>query len=171
MGQFSYGPSLVETILAKQPDFAILDDPSGMTGIDAIRKLRSAGCPAKIVVLSTSRGKKPVIEALGAGADAYVFKDGPAGIYSMLWATYTAAGDTSRRSSRGQSCSLSPRRAHAKRWEPCVSYGAKTSPNGYASGGAGGKRGARLVRLRWSKLRTVVVLVASGHYMNDSAPR
>lgn len=78
VGQCSDGPSAVEMILAKQPDFAILDlHMPGMTGVEVIRRLRSAGCPTKIMILSISREEKPVIEALRAGADAYLLKDGP----------------------------------------------------------------------------------------------
>jgi DNA-binding NarL/FixJ family response regulator len=78
VGQCSDGPSALETILAKQPDFAILDlHMPGMTGVEVIRKLRSVGCPTKIMILSISREEKPVIEALRAGADAYLLKDGP----------------------------------------------------------------------------------------------
>ena len=79
LGQCSDGPSAVEAILEKKPDFAILDlHMPGMTGIEVIRKLRAAGCPTKIMILSISREDKPVIEALRAGADAYLLKDGPA---------------------------------------------------------------------------------------------
>jgi DNA-binding NarL/FixJ family response regulator len=79
VGQCADGPSAVETILTKQPDFAIIDlHMPGMTGIEVIRRLRSAGCPTKIMILSISREDKPVIEALRAGADAYLLKDGPA---------------------------------------------------------------------------------------------
>jgi DNA-binding NarL/FixJ family response regulator len=49
-----------------------------MTGVEVIRRLRAAGCPSKIMILSISREDKPVIEALRAGADAYLLKDGPA---------------------------------------------------------------------------------------------
>ena len=79
LGQCSYGPSVVETVLSSQPDFAILDlDMPGMTGIEVIRRLRSAGCPTKVLVLSLSREDKHVIEALRAGASAYLLRDGPA---------------------------------------------------------------------------------------------
>jgi DNA-binding NarL/FixJ family response regulator len=78
LGQCSDGPSAVETILSRQPDFAIVDlHMPGMTGVEVIRKLRAAGCPTKIMILSISREDKPVIEALRAGADAYLLKDGP----------------------------------------------------------------------------------------------
>jgi len=79
IGQCSDGPTAVDTILAKQPDFVILDlHMPGMTGIEVIRRVRAAGCPSKIMILSISREDKPVIEALRAGADAYLLKDGPA---------------------------------------------------------------------------------------------
>jgi DNA-binding NarL/FixJ family response regulator len=79
LGQCSDGPSAVQAILAIQPDFVILDlHMPGMTGVEVIRKLRAAGCPSKIMILSISREDKPVIEALRAGADAYLLKDGPA---------------------------------------------------------------------------------------------
>ena len=72
LGQCSDGPSAVEAILEKQPDFAILDlHMPGMTGIEVIRRLRSAGCPTKIMILSISREDKPVIEALRAGCLLY----------------------------------------------------------------------------------------------------
>lgn len=78
VGQCADGPAAVETILEKKPDFAILDlHMPGMTGIEVIRRLRSAGCTTKIMILSISREDKPVIDALRAGADAYLLKDGP----------------------------------------------------------------------------------------------
>src|SRR5208283_5172453 len=46
-------------------------------GIEVIRRLRNAGCPSKLMILSISRDDKTVIEALRAGADAYLLKDGP----------------------------------------------------------------------------------------------
>jgi DNA-binding NarL/FixJ family response regulator len=68
VGQCSDGPSAVETILAKQPDFAIIDlHMPGMTGIEVARRLRSAGCPIKNMILSISREDKAVIETLRAG--------------------------------------------------------------------------------------------------------
>jgi DNA-binding NarL/FixJ family response regulator len=78
VGQCSDGLSAVEMTLEKQPDFAILDlHMPGMSGVEVIRKLRSAGCPSKTMILSISREDRAVIEALRAGADAYLLKDGP----------------------------------------------------------------------------------------------
>jgi DNA-binding NarL/FixJ family response regulator len=79
LAQCSDGATAVETVLAQQPDFAILDlHMPGMTGVEAIRRLRNAGCATKLMILSISREDKTVIEALRAGADAYLLKDGPA---------------------------------------------------------------------------------------------
>ena len=73
------GPSAVETVSALQPDFAILDlHMPGMTGIEVVRKLRTAGCPSKMIILSIIRDEGTVLEALRAGADGYLLKDGPA---------------------------------------------------------------------------------------------
>jgi DNA-binding NarL/FixJ family response regulator len=77
-GECSDGPSAVEMILELKPDLAILDlNMPGMSGVEAIRKLRSCGSAAKLMILSISRDENTVLEALRAGADAYLLKDGP----------------------------------------------------------------------------------------------
>lgn len=78
LGQCADGPSALEMIAQLTPDFAILDlDMPGMTGVEVIRRLRFAGCTAKLMILSISRDERTVVEALRAGADAYLLKDGP----------------------------------------------------------------------------------------------
>jgi len=78
VGQACDGLSALETIANLKPDFAILDQQMpGMTGAEVIRRLRSDGYTAKLLVLSISRDDSTVIEALRAGADAYLLKDGP----------------------------------------------------------------------------------------------
>jgi DNA-binding NarL/FixJ family response regulator len=78
LGQCSDGPAAVEMILAEKPDFAILDvHMPTMTGVEAVRKLRAAGSTTKLLILSISRDELLVMDALGAGADAYLLKDGP----------------------------------------------------------------------------------------------
>jgi DNA-binding NarL/FixJ family response regulator len=78
LGQASNGPSAFELIVSVQPDFAILDlHMPGMTGAEVIRRLRSAGSTAKLMILSISREDTTVMDALRAGADAYLLKDGP----------------------------------------------------------------------------------------------
>jgi DNA-binding NarL/FixJ family response regulator len=78
LGQCSDGAAAVEMIAALKPDFAILDlNMPGISGIEVIRRLRASGCAAKLMILSISREETTVMEALRAGADAYLLKDGP----------------------------------------------------------------------------------------------
>jgi DNA-binding NarL/FixJ family response regulator len=78
LGQCSDGAAAVEMILAEKPDFAVLDvHMPTMTGVEAVRKLRAAGSTTKLLILSISRDEMLVMDALGAGADAYLLKDGP----------------------------------------------------------------------------------------------
>jgi DNA-binding NarL/FixJ family response regulator len=78
VGQCSDGPQALEMVMAVKPDFAVLDlHMPGMTGIEVVRKLRAAGCTAKLMILSISREDSTVMEALRAGADGYLLKDGP----------------------------------------------------------------------------------------------
>jgi DNA-binding NarL/FixJ family response regulator len=78
MGQCSDGVAAVEMILDRKPDFAILDvHMPGLTGVEAVRKLRAAGVPSKLMILSMSRDEPTLMEALRAGVDAYLLKDGP----------------------------------------------------------------------------------------------
>jgi DNA-binding NarL/FixJ family response regulator len=78
IGQACDGPSALEKIAGLKPDFAILDlQMPGLTGAEVIRRLRSNGCASKLLVLSVSREDSTVVEALRAGADAYLLKDGP----------------------------------------------------------------------------------------------
>ena len=76
--QCSDGPTAYESILRLAPELAILDlNMPGMTGAEVVRRLRAAGCPSKLIILSISRDESTVMEALRSGADAYLLKDGP----------------------------------------------------------------------------------------------
>lgn len=78
LGQVADGGAAVEMITALNPDFAILDLHMPLvTGVEAIRRLRAAGSTVKLMILSISREESTVMEALRAGADAYLLKDGP----------------------------------------------------------------------------------------------
>jgi DNA-binding NarL/FixJ family response regulator len=78
VGQCENGAAAVEMILAEKPDFALLDvHMPGLTGVEAVKKLRAAGSTTKLMILSISRDDMLVLDALGAGADAYLLKDGP----------------------------------------------------------------------------------------------
>ena len=104
----------MELIRSLAPDFAIIDlHMPKLHGLEVIRKVREANSPSKLVVLSISRDEKMVIEALRAGADGYLLKDGPArhlldaisysiqdggNIYFLLAAPGLSAGSPFRRS-------------------------------------------------------------------------
>jgi len=78
LGQASDGPGAIELIESLKPDFAILDlHMPGYTGVETVRRLRAANCKTKLMILSIAREENAVMEALRAGADAYLLKDGP----------------------------------------------------------------------------------------------
>jgi DNA-binding NarL/FixJ family response regulator len=78
LGQCSDGAAAVELIFAEKPEFALLDlHMPVITGIEAIRRIRAAGVQTKLLMLSISRDETLVRNALAAGADAYLLKDGP----------------------------------------------------------------------------------------------
>jgi DNA-binding NarL/FixJ family response regulator len=125
LGQACDGPSALEMVGALKPDFAILDQQMpGMTGAEVIRRLRSAGSTAKLMILSISREDSTVMEALRAGADGYLLKDGPArhlldaihfvqegGVYVSPLLRGAGLFTRTERSSDNPMTSLSPREA------------------------------------------------------------
>src|SRR5262245_2530825 len=73
LGECSDGTTAVELVTRLQPDFAIFDlEMPGLSGLEAIHRLRTAGSPAKLMILSVTREEKIVMDALRAGADAYL---------------------------------------------------------------------------------------------------
>ena len=78
-GQCSDGLQAVDMIKSLEPDFAIVDlNMPKLHGLEVIRKIREANCPTKLIVLSIAHDEKMVLEALRAGANGYLLKDGPA---------------------------------------------------------------------------------------------
>ena len=78
IAECSDGNSALEAISSNKPDLAILDlHMPGMTGVEVVRRLRSAGCESKLIILSITRDDHAVMEALRAGVDGYLLKDGP----------------------------------------------------------------------------------------------
>jgi DNA-binding NarL/FixJ family response regulator len=78
LGQCGDGAAAVEMVLSLKPDFLILDlGMPGLTGTETIRRLRAAGTSSKILVLSINRDEQMVLDALRAGADGYLLKEGP----------------------------------------------------------------------------------------------
>jgi DNA-binding NarL/FixJ family response regulator len=78
VGQCGDGETALAMVKTLEPDFAILDvSMPGIGGIEVIRKLRSEHCASKLMIFTISREEAIVLEALRAGADAYLLKDGP----------------------------------------------------------------------------------------------
>ncbi len=78
IGQCSDGEEALELIRTLKPDFAILDlHMPKLTGLEVVRRLHENGCRTRLMILSISREADSVGEALRAGADAYLLKDGP----------------------------------------------------------------------------------------------
>jgi DNA-binding NarL/FixJ family response regulator len=79
LAQCSDGEEALNTILEKQPDFAIIDlNMPSQSGLDVVRRLRQAKSKTRVIVLSINRDESVIRELFRAGADGYVLKDGPA---------------------------------------------------------------------------------------------
>lgn len=75
VGTASDGNELLEVAAAKKPDVILVDiSMPRLNGIEAIRRLRKAGCRAKVVVLTMHADPEFASEALEAGASGYVLK-------------------------------------------------------------------------------------------------
>jgi DNA-binding NarL/FixJ family response regulator len=78
LGQCSDGQEALEMILARNPDFAVLDlDMPRLTGLEVIRRAREAGSKTRLIILSINRDQNMIRELFRSGADGYVLKDGP----------------------------------------------------------------------------------------------
>jgi DNA-binding NarL/FixJ family response regulator len=75
VGTLSSGSAALDQAANLKPDIVLLDvDLSDMSGFSVAEKLRSAGCPAKIVFLSIHESTDFVQAAQNLGAAGYVFK-------------------------------------------------------------------------------------------------
>lgn len=77
--QCSDGATALRLIEGRRPDIAVLDlNLPDLFSLELVRKLREAQISTRIVVLSTRKDRKTVVEALRAGANAFLLKSGPA---------------------------------------------------------------------------------------------
>jgi len=75
VGALSSGSTAVDAATSYKPDIILLDvDLGDTTGFLVAQKLRSAGCPARIVFLSVHEGIDFIRAAEDVGAAGYVFK-------------------------------------------------------------------------------------------------
>ncbi|MFF3287786.1 response regulator [Streptomyces sp. NPDC003023] len=72
-GDGAEGVALSEEL---RPDVVLMDvKMPGMDGVDALRKLRELGNPAKVLIVTSFTEQRTVVPALRAGAAGYVYKD------------------------------------------------------------------------------------------------
>lgn len=78
VGQCSEGAVALRMIEAQPPDIAVLDlNLPDLFTLEIVRRIRQANLPTKIVVLSTRRDRKTVVEALRCGVHAFLLKSAP----------------------------------------------------------------------------------------------
>jgi DNA-binding NarL/FixJ family response regulator len=78
VGQCSEGAVAQRMIESTRPDIAVLDlNLPDLFTLEVVRRIKEANLPTKIVVLSTRRDRKTVVEALRCGVSAFLLKSGP----------------------------------------------------------------------------------------------
>src|SRR5262249_20326159 len=79
VGQCSEGGAALRLIESHRPDIAVLDlNPPDRFPLDIVRKVREFNIPTRLVILSTRKDRKTVVEALRCGVNAFLLKSGPA---------------------------------------------------------------------------------------------
>jgi DNA-binding NarL/FixJ family response regulator len=79
VGQFSEGAAALRMIEQHQPDLAVLDlNLVDLFTLEIVRRVREAGLKTKMLVLSTRRDRKTVVEALRCGVSGFLLKSAPA---------------------------------------------------------------------------------------------
>ncbi|MEO5924572.1 MAG: response regulator transcription factor [Bryobacteraceae bacterium] len=78
VGQFSEGVAALRAIESTQPDLAVLDlNLVDLFTLEIVKRVRAAGLKTKILVLSTRRDRKTVVEALRCGVSGFLLKSAP----------------------------------------------------------------------------------------------
>jgi DNA-binding NarL/FixJ family response regulator len=75
VGQCSEGATALRLIEETRPDLAVLDlNLPDLFALEIVRRVREAALPTKLVVLSTRKDRKTVVEALRCGVSAFLLK-------------------------------------------------------------------------------------------------
>jgi DNA-binding NarL/FixJ family response regulator len=78
VGEAAGGEEAVTLATALEPDVVLMDlRMPGVDGVTAIERLRAAGNPARVLVLTTYDTDSDVLPAIRAGATGYLLKDAP----------------------------------------------------------------------------------------------
>ena len=76
VGEAADGAEAISVVTQSEPDVVLMDlSMPGVDGVEAIRRLRSAGLDAPVVVLTSFAETERVRAALDAGAVGYLLKD------------------------------------------------------------------------------------------------
>jgi DNA-binding NarL/FixJ family response regulator len=76
VGEAADGAEALGVVSAVEPDVVLMDlSMPGVDGVEAIRRLKAAGIPAPVVVLTSFAEAERVRAALEAGAVGYLLKD------------------------------------------------------------------------------------------------
>ena len=78
IAQCSDGAAALRLIEERRPDIAVLDlNLPDLFTLEVARRIRDANVPTKVVVLSTRRDRKTVVEALRCGVNGFLLKSAP----------------------------------------------------------------------------------------------
>nr|WP_239085314.1 response regulator transcription factor [Streptomyces halstedii] len=76
VGEAADGAEGVDQAESLRPDVVLMDvKMPGTDGIEALRRLRALGNPAKVLIVTSFTEQRTVVPALRAGASGYVYKD------------------------------------------------------------------------------------------------
>jgi DNA-binding NarL/FixJ family response regulator len=80
VGQCSEGAAALRLIEERRPDLAVIDlNLPDLFALEIVRRVREAGLPTKLIVLSTRKDRKTVVEALRCGVSAFLLKSASSG--------------------------------------------------------------------------------------------
>ncbi|MEV7615312.1 response regulator transcription factor [Streptomyces sp. NPDC089799] len=76
VGEAADGQAGIDRAEELRPDVILMDiKMPGLDGIDALRRLRELGNPARVLIVTSFTEQRTVVPALRAGAAGYVYKD------------------------------------------------------------------------------------------------
>ncbi|MFI5904245.1 response regulator [Streptomyces cyaneofuscatus] len=76
VGEASSGPQAEALCAGLLPDIVLMDlRMPGGGGVESIRRIRAAGLPCRVVVLTTYESDSDILRAVEAGASGYLLKD------------------------------------------------------------------------------------------------
>lgn len=79
IGQVAEGAAALRMIETLKPDIAVIDlNLPDLFALEIVRRVKEARLPTRMVVLSTRKDRKTVVEALRAGVNAFLLKSAPA---------------------------------------------------------------------------------------------